>query len=173
MCLKKNNYLYIINLGDSRGIVYSYEKSKNGSKMGQLNVELITKDHKPDDIIESSYIQNNGGSVDYDSDDESYRVNNQLAMSRAFGDYDLKYNKTSKFKGPVSINPDIDVIKCNTNNKYYIVLASDGLWDVVSNKRCLGFLDKFGEIKGSKYLVKDAYDNDSWDNICILAANVY
>ena len=107
--------------------------------MGQLNVELITKDHKPDDIIEATYIQNNGGSVDYDSDDESYRVNNQLAMSRAFGDYDLKYNKTSIFKGPVSVNPDIHVIKCNTNNKYYIVLASDGLWDVVSNKRCLGF----------------------------------
>lgn len=172
MCLKINNYLYIINLGDSRGIVYYYEKTKNGSKKGQLNATFVTTDHKPDNKNEIDYITRNGGSVDYDNEDDSYRVNNQLAMSRAFGDFELKYNTDQKYKGPVSVNPDITLIKCDKNNKYFVILASDGLWDVISNKRCLGFLDKFGEVTGCKYLVKEAYDKESWDNICVLTAQV-
>jgi serine/threonine protein phosphatase PrpC len=167
------DYLYIINLGDSRGILYYYERAKNGAKKGKLIAQFITRDHKPDDIQEKKLVENNKGTVEYDEEDDSYRVNGYLAMSRAFGDFDLKYKDTKMLnKGPVSIIPDITVFKCDKKKKYYIVLASDGLWDVVSNQRCLGFLDQFGTQTGCKFLVKEAYDKESWDNICVLTANI-
>lgn len=45
----------------------------------------------------------------------------QLAMSRAFGDGDLKEHITSE--------PDININKIDTDAEF-IILASDGLWKV-------------------------------------------
>ena len=51
-----NNYLYAINLGDSRAI-YSYDTGKY--------LYQITRDHKPNDEIERNRIEKNGGKVYY------------------------------------------------------------------------------------------------------------
>ena len=174
-CLQIKDHIYIINLGDSRGILYYYDTNVNGRKAGTLKVVEITKDHKPDDVEEFQYIKQHGGRVEYDNDDGDdegcYRVDGYLAMSRAFGDFDLKYSNKSEFNGPVSVKPDISAVKMQKNKKYYIVLASDGLWDIMSNKRCLGYLDKFDIKDGCRYLMKESLDK-SWDNITILTAQI-
>jgi len=167
--LQIKDHLYIINLGDSRGILYYYNVNSKGYKIGKLKVQHITDDHKPDNASEFQYIKQAGGRVEYDKEDESYRVDGYLAMSRAFGDFDLKYSGNLEFNGPVSVKPDIYHTKLHKNRKYYIILASDGLWDEISNKRCLGYLDKFDTKIGCQYLMRESLEK-SWDNITILTA---
>ena len=51
-----NNYLYAINLGDSRAL-YSYDSGKY--------IYQITRDHKPNDEIEKRRIEKVGGKIFY------------------------------------------------------------------------------------------------------------
>ena len=74
------------------------------------------------DIIESlgSYVE--------DDDGDDPRVEGSLAVSRSFGDNEFGINVVSK-------EPDVKCIKLNTIKKGDIVIvASDGLWDGISNK---------------------------------------
>lgn len=121
-----NGVLITINLGDSRLIMFAPNK----------RLVTVTKDHKPFDKVERKRIKAKGGFVSLDAGDVS-RVNGQLAVSRGFGDFDLK-----KRVGPnghqvyssnhlVSAIPDIKTFR--VPKEAYIVLASDGLWDTVTN----------------------------------------
>lgn len=74
--LIKDGRLYCANVGDSRAIA-----SING------NLEVLSLDHKPSNPIEMKRITNAGGWVD------SNRVNGNLALSRALGDFTFKRNE--------------------------------------------------------------------------------
>ena len=52
------------------------------------------KDHKPDDPAETKRIEKSGGFVTLPPKTYIPRVNGQLALSRAFGDFQLKMSKT-------------------------------------------------------------------------------
>ena len=54
------------------------------------SVKFATKDHKPDDPEETKRINNSGGFVSLPPQTYIPRVNGQLALSRAFGDFQLK-----------------------------------------------------------------------------------
>ena len=113
---KKNKKFVIANLGDSRALIYT-----TGNK-----IRAITHDHKPTLQKEKKYIIGKGGFV---SDGRTMGV---LAMSRALGDKSLKkvLNKT----------PDMFV--GSTKRIKYFVQASDGLYDVMSNKMICNFINK-------------------------------
>lgn len=49
----------------------------------------------------------------------------QLAVTRAFGDLDLKTQG-------VSNKPDLKIIELTKDYKY-LIIASDGLWDVIDD----------------------------------------
>jgi protein phosphatase 1L len=100
------NKLYLINLGDSRSVVWDREKI------------IYTIDHKPNNPIERQRIQEKGGFVIMD------RVNGLLNISRAFGDFNIT---------GLSVIPDITVINLE-KNWYRFILATDGLWDVFPNQ---------------------------------------
>ena len=51
------------------------------------------------------------------------RVDGQLAVARAFGDKSLKRHVTSE--------PDIAVEAIDDDDAEFIILASDGLWNVI------------------------------------------
>jgi len=53
------------------------------------------------------------------------RVNGLLAVTRAFGDHLLK--------PPVSVQPHFKAIEI-TNNDQFVVLACDGVWDVMKDQ---------------------------------------
>lgn len=74
--LIKDNVLYCANVGDSRAIA-----SVNG------RVEQLSFDHKPTNEIEYNRITAAGGWVEYN------RVNGNLALSRALGDFGFKRNE--------------------------------------------------------------------------------
>ncbi|XP_018119848.1 protein phosphatase, Mg2+/Mn2+ dependent 1B S homeolog isoform X3 [Xenopus laevis] len=117
------NHVYFINCGDSRSVLY---------RSGQ--VCFSTQDHKPSNPREKERIQNAGGSV------MIQRVNGSLAVSRALGDYDYK---CVDGKGPteqlVSPEPEVyEIVRADEDE--FIILACDGIWDVMSNEELCEFV---------------------------------
>ncbi|XP_042493506.1 protein phosphatase 2C 37-like [Macadamia integrifolia] len=102
--------IIVTNCGDSRAVL---------SRAGKA-VPLST-DHKPDRPDELARIQEAGGRVIYW---DGPRVLGVLAMSRAIGDDYLK---------PFVISEPEVTITDRTEEDECLILASDGLWDVVSN----------------------------------------
>ncbi len=113
---KKTNKFFVANVGDSRAILCQ----KNGI------AKAITKDHKPSDPKEKRRIIKSGGFVEDD------RVDGILAMSRAMGD--------KKLVPHVGSTPDI--FEGSLRNVKYIVQASDGLYDVMSNQEICNYINQ-------------------------------
>lgn len=118
------SHLYFINCGDSRAVL------SRDTKVG-----FSTQDHKPCNPREKERIQNAGGSV------MIQRVNGSLAVSRALGDYDYK---CVDGKGPteqlVSPEPEVCVLERVAEGDEFVVLACDGIWDVMSNEELCDFV---------------------------------
>lgn len=117
-------HLFFINCGDSRALL-----CRSG------HVCFSTMDHKPCDPREKERIQNAGGSV------MIQRVNGSLAVSRALGDYDYK---CVEGKGPteqlVSPEPEVFEIARSDAEDEFVVLACDGIWDVMTNEDLCAFV---------------------------------
>jgi len=123
--LISEKYTIFSNCGDSRGVL-----SGDGSKP-----VLVTQDHKPSNPPELERIQNAGGSV------MIQRVNGSLAVSRALGDFEYK---NVDGKGPteqlVSPEPEFYMKKREADNDEFLVLACDGVWDVMTNEDICSFI---------------------------------
>ncbi|CAG2178841.1 unnamed protein product, partial [Oppiella nova] len=92
-CLIKNNKIYCGNVGDSRAVA-----SFGG------RVDALSLDHKPSNEMESRRICAAGGWVEFN------RVNGNLALSRALGDFVFKRNdKKSAQEQIVTAYPDVQV----------------------------------------------------------------
>lgn len=118
-----NENIYIANCGDSRAVL-----CRNGVPM------FSTQDHKPILPGEKERIQNAGGSV------MVQRVNGSLAVSRALGDYDYK-NVSELGQCEQLVSPEPEIF-CNERDPmdYFLVLACDGVWDVMSNEAVCSFI---------------------------------
>ncbi|XP_010443659.1 PREDICTED: probable protein phosphatase 2C 78 [Camelina sativa] len=103
--------IIVANCGDSRAVL-----CRNGKAIA------LSSDHKPDRPDELDRIEAAGGRVIYW---DGPRVLGVLAMSRAIGDNYLKPYVISK--------PEVTVTD-RVNEDDFLILASDGLWDVVSNE---------------------------------------
>lgn len=115
--LHKGSDLYVGNVGDSRCIA-----SINGV------AEPLSHDHKPSNPGEKARIEMAGGFVGLD------RVNGNLALSRALGDFVFKDNKTlDACDQIVSACPEVEH-RTVTKDWDFILLACDGIWDVLNNQ---------------------------------------
>ncbi|GAB4838458.1 hypothetical protein Ancab_027992 [Ancistrocladus abbreviatus] len=139
--------LYVANVGDSRAIL---------SRRGQA-VQMTT-DHEPN--TERGSIENRGGFVSNMPGDVA-RVNGQLAVSRAFGDRNLKSHLRS--------DPDITEEDIGRDTDL-MILASDGLWKVMSNQEAVDIARQIKDpLKAAKQLSTEALNRDSKDDIsCIV-----
>ena len=149
---KKKNKYYIANVGDSRAILCS---NKN-------TIKQITKDHKPNNSYEKKLIYSKGGFV------KDNRVDGILAMSRSIGDRSLSEH--------LSQIPDI--YTGSTKNIKFIVQASDGLYDVLSNTEICNFINnslkkKINKKDIAKLLVNYAYKKGSYDNISVIITYIH
>lgn len=117
----------IANLGDSRGLVVRRQEECSLELLGE------TEDHKPSLPRETARVQAAGGSVTAGGPWQGpARVDGILAVSRAFGDFLLKGNSAlAPERQKVSAVPDITEINCKAGD--LIVLASDGVFDVLSS----------------------------------------
>ncbi|XP_050212875.1 probable protein phosphatase 2C 10 isoform X2 [Mercurialis annua] len=139
--------LWVANVGDSRAVL------SRGGQAIQMSI-----DHEPN--TERGSIENKGGFVSNMPGDVP-RVNGQLAVSRAFGDKSLKSHLRS----------DPDVQNCIIDNSTDIlILASDGLWKVVSNQEAVDIARRIKDpMKAAKQLIAEALERDSKDDIsCVV-----
>ncbi|XP_047977095.1 probable protein phosphatase 2C 24 [Salvia hispanica] len=151
--------IVVANCGDSRAVLCRSGKA----------IPLST-DHKPDRPDEMNRIQAAGGRVIFW---EGARVLGVLAMSRAIGDNYLKPY--------VSCEPEVTITERSEEDEC-LILASDGLWDVVSNdtacgvaRMCLkgkeGSSDKACN-DASMLLTKLALARRSADNVTVLVIDL-
>ena len=135
-------------------------KNETGSTgtvlLTKQEMKLITKDHKCNDQNEVKRIRDKGGVVFRE------RVFGTLMLTRSFGDKEMK-------KYGVLSTPDI-FIKNVEEEDIFVVIASDGVWDVVEENEVLKMSQ--GGISSndfSKKIVNLAKERDTHDNIsCIV-----
>ncbi|XP_028405712.1 probable protein phosphatase 2C T23F11.1 isoform X2 [Dendronephthya gigantea] len=119
----KDGKIFCGNVGDSRSVA-----SVRG------NVQELSYDHKPSNDEETRRIVAAGGWVEFN------RVNGNLALSRALGDFCFKKNvQKSAEEQIVTAWPDV-IIRDLTSDHEFIVLACDGIWDVLSNEEVVDFV---------------------------------
>ncbi|KAF8669284.1 hypothetical protein HU200_051618 [Digitaria exilis] len=149
--LKLGSDLYMANIGDSRAVLGSRDGAAGGMVAVQLTVDL-----KPDVPSEAERIKKCRGRVFALQDEpEVPRVwlpfddAPGLAMARAFGDFCLKDY------GVISV-PEFFHWSL-TDKDQFVILASDGVWDVLSNQEAVDIVSSSpSRSKAAKSLVEAA-----------------
>eukprot|EP00043_Microstomoeca_roanoka_P001111 m.30944 g.30944 ORF g.30944 m.30944 type:complete len:393 (+) comp10654_c3_seq1:83-1261(+) len=125
--------------------------------------ELLTPPHKPNDEGEKKRIEEAGGIVI--NRYGTWRVNAMLAVSRAFGDANLK--------DCVIADPDIVEVDLDESCQF-LILACDGLWDFMDKEKVAEFVIDFEKKNEIVYgMTRTLVDNcikthSSTDNISII-----
>lgn len=139
--------LYTANVGDSRIVLY-----RNGETY------RLSYDHKASDINEINRIRDSGGLI------MKNRVNGILAVTRSLGD---SYMKDLVVGKPFTTGTQI------TKDDKFMIIACDGLWDVISDSKACQVVEESLEESGdpeqaAKKLCQVAMDNSTTDNITVM-----
>jgi serine/threonine protein phosphatase PrpC len=119
--LVTKKYIICANAGDSRCVL-----GTNGV------ARPMSFDHKPHSASERKRIEDAGGTVQWK------RVDGDLAVSRAFGDFQFKARSDlDTHQQKVSCWPDVEVYDRSPEEDDVLVLACDGVWDVLSNEAAI------------------------------------
>lgn len=158
------------NIGDSRAIL-----SREGVAIN------LTRDHKPNEEREKSRIKQLGGTIEWDALAKVHRVES-LSLSRAIGD---------AFAKPiVSSEVEIKLYPVMEGKDEFLLLASDGLWDVMTSQEVVTYVkERFRaelsrieltsqeDIENCKLVVRrnmarsicrEAIRRGTGDNVCVL-----
>lgn len=162
--LQSRRTILAANIGDSRAVL-----CRNGTGWA------LSRDHKPNDPLERERIENQGGQVIWcgDTDDFGlpieergiYRVNGNLALSRAVGD--------RSEKPAVSAEPEIISVPVLDDEDLFILLATDGLWDVMDSQEAVSYILSLHDAKLSKkkiatQIVEEALRRGTYDNVTVV-----
>lgn len=151
------DYLNVMNTGDSRCVLC------------RNNIGIpLTKDHKPNWPDERCRISKLGGHIRKDGN--TYRIND-LSVSRAFGDKESKKYVTHR--------PELYKYKIRPKDDKFMIIACDGLWDVVTSQDAVNFVLEHcydvemkrinHKVNIARKLAEFAIDSDSGDNVtCIV-----
>ncbi|KAG5952968.1 protein phosphatase type 2C [Claviceps sorghi] len=123
VCLIAGKKLYVANAGDSRCVLGIKGRAKP-----------MSQDHKPQLENERHRITAAGGFVDFG------RVNGNLALSRAIGDFEFKKSaELPPEQQIVTAFPDVEQHDL-TEEDEFLVLACDGIWDCQSSQAVVEFV---------------------------------
>jgi len=157
----QNLRMFCAHIGDSRAVLC--RQGKKGS-----DVEALTEDHKPDNPEEEERIKKGGGHVDYKG-----RVNGGLNLSRAFGDFGYKANSALPLDEQLIISvPEVKEIQLTPTDQF-VVMASDGVFDVHENEELADSLKDVNKgLKATKAAARKTLTEatESGDNVsmCII-----
>ncbi|SRR6266404_3933654 len=148
----KDNIAHFAHVGDSRMLLEEDGK-----------IDFVTSDHKPNRADEYIRIEDNNGLI------FNKRVNGFLAVSRAFGDYGLD-------KRLIIAEPEYRELSLTKKNRF-LVLATDGLWDMVASEEVVGILcAKQSRVNDMNLLAKllagFAITRGSHDNITVMLVDL-
>jgi len=147
--------LFVANVGDSRSVICD----KNGEAVA------LTDDHKPQQANERRRIKEAGGFISFHG---VWRVGGVLATSRALGDFILKE------KNLIIADPDVEEYNLAEMSPKFLIMATDGLWDCISNQDAVDFVKDsvFDPLQSAKSLVQLVYRQGAIDNITVLIVNL-
>ncbi|KAI4289097.1 MAG: hypothetical protein L6R35_001643 [Caloplaca aegaea] len=115
--------IYVANAGDSRSVLGVKGRAKP-----------LSFDHKPQNEGEKARICAAGGFVDFG------RVNGNLALSRAIGDFEFKKSADlSPEQQIVTAFPDVVAHNISDDDEF-LVIACDGIWDCQSSQAVVEFV---------------------------------
>jgi len=126
---------------------------------------LFLIDHKPNVRKEEERIRKAGGRVTKFGNDVA-RVENLLAVSRALGDYSLD-------KHLIPASPDIIQFSKESSSAAaaFIILACDGIWDVMNNEQVANFVSKRASNTSLENIISQLLDHclelETMDNMSI------
>ncbi|CAF1544072.1 unnamed protein product [Rotaria sp. Silwood1] len=146
----RGNKLYIGHVGDSSIVI-----GEGNTLYKCWKANRITRDHKPEDPLELKRIRDSGGNVlckagvhrvvwnrqkliqssnyyrnEHMKTTYEYEQIPFLAISRALGDLWSLNKHTNLYS--VSPEPELTVIEINPNKHRCLILASDGLWNMIT-----------------------------------------
>jgi len=154
IALIRDRMMYICWAGDSEATLFK----KNGDNI------VLCKTHKANSETEKMRIEELGGFIQ--DVNGVQRLNGILAVTRSFGD--------SRFKRFVTSEPEIVAHKLD-GNEDFLILACDGLWDVMTAKDVGEFVPQFLAENGKEHrekvseaLTKKAIDLNSSDNVSVI-----
>lgn len=145
--------LLVANAGDCRAVL---------SRCGTA-IEM-SMDHRPCSLSEKLRIESLGGYVD-----DGY-LNGLLGVTRALGDWHLEGMKeVGEPGGPLSADPELKMITL-TKDDEFLIIGSDGIWDVFSNQNSVDFarkrLQEHNDVKlCCKEIVEEAIRRGATDNL--------
>ena len=184
-----NEAVVVASLGDSRACLSKIDKQRSKTA-GVMTAIQLTKDHVASDPDEAELVRSLGGNVTVVNG--LARVNGVLAITRSIGDapfadvlsrtphiISMTRKEVRELCGAEKHSNGRDEIPC------FIILASDGLWDMVSNTEAVELVSQtiasyqnnatkdFGGAyqEASEVLTLEAYVRGSTDNIgvCVIA----
>jgi len=166
----------ICNLGDSRAVLCR-------SRSGHLSAVRLSDDHKPGRADEQRRIESKGGVVEmqgvwrvFTPSPATFGGRNMLwglAVSRAFGDLLLKEPQKYGCEGAtgelVSAVPEIHVYDLHPTEDRFIVLACDGIWDVLSDDDAIATCVDHSQVElAAQAVIRRSFEAGSDDNLTSL-----
>jgi len=155
MAVMTPTHIVVGNVGDSRAILVKKPPVDYSNDKSLFQVIQLSQDHKPNLETERRRIEEAGLQVD-EIDFHgtkyykvcscgSYRI--ELATSRTFGDYDFKSSavQASPELQAVIAVPEIVIYERNMLDDWFLILACDGIWDVMTNEECAKFVIEHGQ----------------------------
>ena len=189
--------MYIANVGDSTVVLGKMNPKYGEAGEPEVIAEVITKDHKPEDKKEKRRIEALGGSVSLSNKGvmrvvwerrrpvqtktrtgESCQVDRIpfLSVARSLGDL---WSVTKDQEYLVSPIPDVYVHYFDLTKDKFIILASDGLWNMLKPQETVetvyqlsknGITNKVEASKAAHVLVNNALDR--WNRRNLTADNI-
>ncbi len=123
-----NPLVYLAWAGDARAVLVRQN--------GTVSDEGTSVDHKPENSQEKRRIEEAGGFVSKCGPGYPWRVGGILAIPRSLGDGDVK-----GFTKGIIADPEVKVFNLLPRHQA-LILACDGVWDVLSNEQAATIVNK-------------------------------
>jgi len=145
----ENRHLYAANVGDARAVL-----CRDGKAI------RLTEEHKASEPVEAKRITDGGGFIIHG------RVNGQIIITRSLGDHLMK---------EFIIGDPFTYHEKLTDKDTWLIVACDGLWDVVEDQQAVDFVlenatSSASEI--SKKLLIKALQDGTTDNLSIMVVKL-
>jgi protein phosphatase 1L len=144
--LVTDDLILVSSLGDSRAVLSSRVVSSENEGVPSMSAVQLSIDHVASDPVEKDLVEQRGGTISSDSSGGLPRVGGKLAITRSIGDANMSLVLSREPSIVILNRSDVhDLCEPDGINRTgmdgdglvsipcFVILASDGLWDVMSN----------------------------------------
>ena len=147
--LGSQKVIYCANIGDTNCELFS-----------KSNCKKISYEHRCNDSNEENRIKKGNGSI------INGRVGGIISVTRAFGDFQCK-------DFGLICEPYINKVNVNFNEKNFLILATDGIWDYISEEDIFFItINNNDSMIVCKNIIDKAKLNGSTDNMTCMVINL-